>query len=114
MLVSGRHLSLILRSTRAVGLAGAVAAVACRPAATASGPTVSLRLHGGPADATVIVDDEALGTLDFVAAHGVALPPGVHHLTVKAVGFFPWDREVTAQVGSPPLRLEVVLVAVPD
>ena len=69
------------------------------PAQSPTPPTVSLRMQGTPADATVIIDDEALGTLDFVAAHGVALPPGVHHVTVKAAGYFPWDREVEAEAG---------------
>jgi hypothetical protein len=67
-----------------------------------------------PADATVVVDDETLGSLDFVAAHGVALPPGVHHVTVKAPGYFPWDHEVEAKEGSPPLAFQVALTPVPD
>ena len=29
----------------------------------------------------------------------MALPPGVHHVTVKAAGYFPWDREVKAEAG---------------
>jgi PEGA domain-containing protein len=103
------------RSIIALGMVlGASGVGSCRPAETARAPTMSLRLQGSPADATVIVDDDALGTLDFVAAHGVALPPGVHHLTVKAAGYFPWDREITAQAGAPPLKLEVALTPVPD
>jgi hypothetical protein len=87
----------------------------CEPAKEASQPTVSLRFLGtGPPSATVIIDDEPLGTLEFVAAHGVALPPGVHHVTVKAQGYFPWDREVVAPVGSAPIALEVALTQVPD
>ncbi len=45
-----------------------------------------------PVDAVVVIDDQALGTLELVMAHGVALPVGVHHVTVKADGYFPWDR----------------------
>jgi hypothetical protein len=71
-------------------------------------------MHGAPAGATVIIDEEALGTLDFVAAHGVALPPGLHHVTVKATGFFPSDTEVDAKPGSPPVRLEIALTPIPD
>jgi len=63
---------------------------------------------------TVIIDDQPIGTLDFVAAHGVALPPGVHHITVQARGYFPWDREVQARPGSPPIRLTATLEPVPD
>jgi hypothetical protein len=71
-------------------------------------------MHGTPAEATVIIDDEAIGTLDFVTAHGVALPPGVHHVSVKALGYLPWDREVTAELGSAPVVLDVALTPVPD
>lgn len=89
-------------------------ASACVPPQPPSQPTISLRVHGAPAAATVIVDEEALGTLDFVAAHGVALPPGIHHVTVKATGFFPSDTEVDAKPGSPPVRLEIALTPIPD
>jgi hypothetical protein len=77
-------------------------------------PTVSLRMRGTPAEAAVIIDEETVGQLDFVAAHGVALPLGVHHVTVKANGYFPWDRQVEAKEGSPPIRLDVALTPVPD
>ena len=87
---------------------------ACAPAEAPAVPTVSLRLAGAPADATVTVDDEPIGTLDFVAAHGVALPPGTHRVTVRARGYFPWDREVQARPGSPPIRLTAALEPVPD
>ena len=87
---------------------------ACAPAEAPAVPTISLRLGGGPAEATVIVDDQPIGTLDFVAAHGVALPPGVHHITVQARGYFPWDREVQARPGSPPIRLTATLEPIPD
>jgi hypothetical protein len=90
------------------------AAVACGQPREAAAPTVSLRMRGTPADAVVIIDDQALGTLELVMAHGVALPPGVHHVTVKADGFLPWDREVEAKEGSGMLKLEVALTPVPD
>lgn len=78
-------------------------------------PTISLRIVGTPPDATVIVDEEAVGPLDFVSAHGIALPPGVHHVTVTKIGYFPWDKEVAATPGSPPIRLPAIaLVPVPD
>jgi len=101
--------------TRAV-VFGALASglLGCPPSHTASGPTVSLRMGGTPAGAAVIIDDENVGPLDFVAAHGVALPPGIHHVTVKASGYFPLDREIEAKSGSPPIRLDVALVPVPD
>jgi hypothetical protein len=87
------------------------------PEVPGQGPTVSMRMQpakGTPIDAVVIVDDQALGTLELVMAHGVALPPGVHHITVKADGFFPWDREVEAKLGTGILRVDVALMPVPD
>ena len=48
------------------------------------------------------------------AAHGVALPPGKHQITVEKTGFFPWDRMVEAHEGDPPIRLDVALVKIPD
>jgi hypothetical protein len=92
----------------------ALGLMACRPPLVAATPTVSLRMAGTPGEATVIIDDEAVGSLDLVAAHGVALPVGVHHVTVKASGYFPWDREVKAEDGQAPIRLQVALRPVPD
>jgi hypothetical protein len=76
--------------------------------------TISLRMRGGPPDAAVVIDEETVGQLDFVTAHGVALPLGVHRVTVKAAGYFPWDREVEAKSGSPPIQLDVALTHIPD
>jgi hypothetical protein len=109
VLVFARFLPLPISLALALPLA-----VACLPAQSPTQPTISLRMSGSPSGATVIIDEEALGTLDFVAAHGVALPPGVHHITVKAEGYFPSDREVDARPGSPPVRLEIALAPVPD
>jgi hypothetical protein len=86
----------------------------CAPARSAGAPTVSLRVQGAPPGATVAIDDNALGTFDFVSAHGVALAPGTHRITVAASGYFPWDRAVEAKAGSEPILLQVTLVPVPD
>jgi hypothetical protein len=86
----------------------------CEPAKQPSQVTVSLRMRGTPSEATVIIDDEPLGSLEFVSAHGVALPPGVHYVTVTAPGFFPWDHEVVAKEGAGPIALVVALTRVPD
>jgi len=95
--------------------AGAASQMGCLPAVRPAPPsTVSLRVYGAPADATVTIDDEALGTFDFVASRGVALPPGVHHVTVEAAGYFPWDCTVQAKPGSPLIRLAVKLIEVPN
>jgi hypothetical protein len=87
---------------------------ACQPPEAPAQPTVSMRMQGSPVDAVVIVDDQALGTLELVMAHGVALLPGTHHITVKAAGYFPWDRVVEAKLGTGILRLDVALQPVPD
>jgi hypothetical protein len=62
----------------------------------------------------VTVDDQYLGALAFVAKRGVALPPGQHRITIEKPGFFPWDRVVEAREGDPPMRLDVVLIEIPD
>ena len=102
------------RTCGAAACALVAALASCQPAQAPNQPTISLRIRGTPASATVIIDEEALGTLDFVSAHGVALPPGVHHVTVKAAGYFPSDTAVDAQPGSAPVALQVALVPVPD
>jgi hypothetical protein len=103
-----------VRSSALVAVLALVSASSCVEPQTPKPPTVSLRMAGQPPDAAVIIDDEEVGTLDLVAAHGVALPPGVHHVTVVAHGYFPWDREVEAKLGSAPIELSVTLTPVPD
>lgn len=92
----------------------APALVSCRPPLVPAKPKVSLRMSGTPLDATVVIDDEVVGALELVAARGVALPVGTHHITVKAGGYFPWDKEVTAEEGERPIVLRVTLVPIPD
>ena len=97
---------------------GAMAAVALGLAAAgcvAQVPdTVSLRVNGNVPTASVTVDDQYLGALAYVAAHGVALPAGTHRVTVEKAGYFPWDRLVEAKVGGAPILLTVELLRVPD
>jgi hypothetical protein len=112
---SPRALRRVLFAALAVLTAAASSACGLQPPDTSGRrETVSLRMRGAPADAAVVIDEEAVGQLDFVAAHGVALPLGVHHVTVKATGYFPWDRVVEAKSGSPPIQLDVALTKVPD
>jgi hypothetical protein len=95
-------------------LALALALAACGPAVAPR--TTSLRLAPAvtPPNASVTIDDQFVGTLDVVAARGVAMPPGVHHITIEAPGYLPWDKAIEVKEGDPPVRLEVKLVAVPD
>jgi len=77
-----------------------------------SADTVSLRVQGNVPDAQVTIDDIPIGALGYVAAHGVALPPGKHRVTVERVGYFPWDAVLTAE--DEPIHLQVKLVPIPD
>jgi hypothetical protein len=92
-------------------LALALLAAACVPAAPA---TTSLKVKGQVPDASVTIDDQYLGVFAYVAAKGVALPPGKHRITVEKTGFFPWDRLVEVKEGDPPIALDVSLTRVPD
>ena len=73
---------------------------------------MSLRVTGNVADAAVTVDDIPIGVLGYVAAHGVALPPGRHRITVEKAGYFPWDAVVEAN--EEPIYLQIQLEPIPD
>ena len=88
-----------------------LAVTACTPTRP---PTVSLRVSGNVRDAHVTVDDQYLGAFVYVADKGVALPPGQHRITVEKPGYFTWDKVVVANEGDPPIKLEVILVKIPD
>ena len=90
-----------------------LALVACHPAAS-SGPRSKLVLDGTPTDASVIVDEQPIGSLAMVHARGVALPPGQHRLTVQADGYFPADVLVEVGKGGGVLRQSVQLTPVPE
>ena len=78
-------------------------------------PAVSLSMayaKNTPPDASVSIDEQYIGPLGYVAAHGVRLPEGQHRISVTKTGFFPWDRLVTA--GMQPIKLDVTLEPIPD
>ena len=87
----------------------ALLGAACTPMASQK---VSLRMKGNVRDASVTIDDQYVGALAYVAARGVALPPGKHRITVEKTGYFPWDRIVEADEA--PIHLDVVLTKIPD
>lgn len=102
-----------------MGVTRALVVVVCAAVAASCGPpsapkTVSMRMVGGPPNASVSVDDTFVGTLEVVVRRGVALPPGKHRVSVEAPGHFPWDKLVEATEGQGPVRLDVKLVPVPD
>lgn len=85
---------------------------ACAFIPYSSTETVSLRVQGNVPDAQVTIDDIPIGALGYVAAHGVALPPGKHRVTVERPGYFPWDAVLEAK--DEPIHLQVKLVPIPD
>ncbi len=108
--MTGKRSSRLWRTGLAAPVALALAlAAACTPMASQKVP---LRLKGNVRDASVTIDDQYVGALAYVAARGVALPPGKHRITVEKTGYFPWDRVVEA--GDAPIHLDVVLTKIPD
>lgn len=92
----------------------AVMLLACAPSKP---PTTSLRLLpavGAPGNAKVTIDDQPLGSLDFIVKRGAALPPGKHRLTIEAEGYLPFDTEIDAGDKGGLIRLDVKLVKRPD
>ena len=76
---------------------------------------MSLKVHRHsktPTDAAVTIDEEYLGPLGYVAAHGVRLPLGEHHITVEREGYFPYDATLVASKET--IRVDVKLIPIPD
>jgi hypothetical protein len=71
-----------------------------------------VRAKTTPRDASVYIDEEFIGPLYYVAAHGVRVPTGKHRITITRDGYFPWDRVVEADRLA--LSLDVELVPIPD
>jgi hypothetical protein len=65
-----------------------------------------------PPDASVTIDEQYIGPLGYVAAHGVRLREGEHRISVTKAGYFPWDRLIKAD--TEPVKLNVVLEPIPD
>lgn len=85
-------------------------ALGCQPR---YGPTMtSIRMRGGPPDATVVVDDQPIASLGQVVRRGMAVLPGRHRITVEREGYFPWDKAIDAE--GDPIALEVKLVKIPE
>jgi hypothetical protein len=93
-----------------ITLASLVASTGCAVVPS----TVSLRMRGNVPDASVTIDDENVGSMELVQKRGVALPLGVHRITVDKPGYFPVDQLVEAKPGSPPIQVDVVLEPIPD
>jgi hypothetical protein len=90
-----------------------LALVACEPGVGRAAVSLSFkRVKTTPWDAGVWIDEEFIGPLNYVAAHGVRLPVGKHRITVQKEGYFPWDRLVVSD--REPIALDVVLEPIPD
>lgn len=66
-----------------------------------------------PGDASVMIDEQYVGPLGYVAAHGVRLRTGQHRLSVTKAGYFPYDRLIVKN-DSEPLKLDITLEPIPD
>jgi hypothetical protein len=102
--------------TRIAGALVAFAFVvsACGPSGVGQA-AVSLKVQRSaqtPKNASVSIDENYIGPLSIVAAHGVRLPVGTHRVTVEKDGYFPFDRLVTADRDD--ILLEVTLEPIPD
>jgi hypothetical protein len=103
----------------AATLAGVLLASAAVASTSACGPelrpAVTLNLKqttASPSDAAVYIDEEYVGPLSFVSSRGVRLPAGKHRITIEKPGYFPWDREVTADRDA--IKLDVQLQPIPE
>jgi hypothetical protein len=87
-------------------------ACGCVPQPRAAVSLRVVRQDKTPRDASVTIDEEYIGPLYYVAAHGVRLPTGEHRITIEREGYFPYDVAVVA--GRDSIRINVKLVRVPD
>ena len=121
MMPESKLAAVLRRMTPYVALAAAAALAlllilslaSCQPPAARPGVSLSLsRSKESPRDASVLIDEEYIGVLGYVAARGVRLPSGKHRITIEKPGYFPWDRLVEA--GNDPIHLDITLEPIPD
>ena len=106
--VRARRLGVFLVAAALTGFA----APACLPKSEGA---VSLKIRHPPKtprDASVIIDEEYIGPLGYVARHGVRLPVGEHRITVEKEGYFPHDELVNADRTD--IVVDVELEPIPD
>jgi len=86
-------------------------------ALSACGPPATYAVHfqraaKTPGNASVIVDEQYIGPLNYVAAHGIRVPAGEHRISIEKDGYFPYDQRVEAEGGT--IQLNVELTPIPD
>jgi hypothetical protein len=96
----------------AYALALALSLAGCGPSLTAAVTLHVERQKAAPPDASVTIDEQYVGPLALVAAHGVRLPVGQHRISIEKDGYFPFDQIVSADRDD--IRLEVALEPIPD
>jgi hypothetical protein len=113
--MSARRYPVAARGPLAAFLPGALVSCALAACGGLSSPqthAVSVRMRGGPPNASVTIDDVLIGPLDVVQARGVAIAPGRHHVSVEAAGYLPRDFVVDAKEQM--VVLDVALTPIPD
>lgn len=70
------------------------------------------REENTPRRALVYIDDQFIGTLDYVEQKGVRLPEGKHRVSVQKNGYYPFDALVESD--RYPIALNVELLRLPD
>lgn len=96
-----------------IGALAGLVVLGCQSAVGRAAVSLRVRIdRKSPGDASVFIDEEYVGPLGYVAAHGVRLPVGEHRITVERDGYFPWDRLVEAD--RQPITLDVALEPIPD
>ena len=65
-----------------------------------------------PGNASVIIDEQYVGPLAYVAGRGVRVSAGEHRISIEKDGYFPYDQLVEAENGT--INLEVELTPIPD
>ena len=98
-----------------IGFLIAIVLAACPGCGPALRAAVSMSMSYAkptPGDASVSIDEQYIGPLGYVAAHGGRLPEGQHRISVTKAGYFPWDRLVTSS--RDPIKLDVTLEPIPD
>ncbi len=99
-----------------IGFLFAIVLATCTGCASGPQAAFSLKMDYAketPADASVVIDEQYVGPLGYVAAHGVRLRLGEHRVSVTKPGYFPYDRLVEKN-DSDPFKLDVKLEKVPD